>query len=42
MPENNYVVHYRNLQQCLENGLILRKVHRKIKIQTKRLEVTLY
>ena len=28
MPKNNYVVHYRNLQFYLSQGLILKKVHR--------------
>ena len=26
--KRNYIIHYRVLQQCMENGLILRKVHR--------------
>lgn len=26
--KNKYVIHYRNLKQCLKNGLILRKTHR--------------
>ena len=28
MPKKNYWVHYRNLQYCLSQGLILKKVHR--------------
>ena len=28
MSKKNYVVHYRNLQYCLSQGLILKKVHR--------------
>ena len=31
LPKKNYVVHYRNLKQYLEMGLILKKVHRGIK-----------
>ena len=30
LPKKNYVVHYRNLKQYLEMGLILKKVHRGI------------
>ena len=29
--KKNYVVHYRNLKQYLEMGMILKKVHRGIK-----------
>ena len=28
MNKNNYVIHYRNLQQCLEIGMELKKIHR--------------
>ena len=27
MSKNNYVIHYRNLQQCLEKAFKLKKVH---------------
>ena len=31
LPKKNYVLHYKNLKQYLEEGLILKKVHRGIK-----------
>ena len=31
LPKNNYVLHYKNLKQYLEEGMILKKVHRGIK-----------
>ena len=35
MDNDNYVIYYRNLQQCLKNGLILKKVHRILKFKQK-------
>ena len=38
-PKNHYVLHYRNLKQYLEEGMILKKVHRGIKFyQSKWME----
>ena len=31
LPKKNYVIHYKNLKQYLEEGMILKKVHRGIK-----------
>ena len=31
LPKRYYVVHYKNLKQCLQEGMILKKVHRGIK-----------
>jgi hypothetical protein len=32
-PKREYVIHYRNLQQCLRLGLVLKKVHRVIRFR---------
>ena len=33
MDKDNYVSYYRNLQECLEKGLISKKVHRLLKFK---------
>ena len=35
MNKNNFVIHYRNLQQCLKSGMKLKKTHRILKLKQK-------
>ena len=33
--KNNYSIHYRNLKQCLEFGMKLKKIHRILRFKQK-------
>ena len=33
MNKNNYVIHYRDLRQCLQSGMKLKKIHRILKFK---------
>ena len=33
MNKNNYVIHYKNLQQCLELGMKLKEINRILKFK---------
>jgi len=33
--KNNYVIHYRNFQQCIQNGLVLKKIHKGVQFLQK-------
>jgi len=33
--KKNYVMHYRNLQQCIQNGLVLKKIYRVVQFLQK-------
>ena len=35
MNKNNYVIHYRNLKQCLGSGMKLKEIHRIVKFKQK-------
>ena len=42
MIKSKYIVHKRNLKQTLYHGLVLKKVHRVIKIQSRSLIKTIH